>query len=227
MPRQASEKLWPSIDEELAAWSAGRRSVAGLDEAGRGAWAGPVVAAAVVLPPDPDIADRLTGVNDSKQLPARQRERLVEVIRLQAVCTGVGVVSAAKIDTLGIAEATRRAMQAAIDALPVEPDFLLIDYVRLSSSAIRQRSLPKGDARVLSIAAASILAKVTRDRLMAELARAHPGYGFEHNKGYGTADHRAALQRLGPCSIHRQSFQPVQGLQLALFAGGQLEAGGP
>jgi ribonuclease HII len=187
-----------------------------LDEAGRGAWAGPVVAAAVVLPPDPGLALRLAGVTDSKQLTARQRGRLLESIRAEAAGSGVGIVSSQEIDLLGIAEATRRAMQAAIQALAIPPDFLLIDYVRLPALAIGQRSYVKGDSRVLSIAAASIVAKVTRDRLMAELASEHPGYGFERHKGYGTADHRAALLSNGPCAIHRRSFQPVSGMQLGL-----------
>jgi ribonuclease HII len=187
-----------------------------LDEAGRGAWAGPVVAAAVVLPPDPGLALRLADVTDSKQLTARQRDRLLESIRAEAAGSGVGVVSSQEIDRFGIAEATRRAMQAAVQALAIPPDFLLIDYVRLPTLAIGQRSYVKGDSRVLSIAAASIVAKVTRDRLMAELACEHPNYGFDRHKGYGTADHRAALLSKGPCAIHRRSFQPVSGMQLGL-----------
>jgi ribonuclease HII len=197
-----------------------------VDEAGRGAWAGPVVAAAVVLPPDPAIAGRLAGVADSKQLSPRQREYLLIAILAEAASSSTGIVSAGEIDAVGIAEATRRAMHAAIRTLAMAPDFLLVDYVRLPSLAIDQHALPKGDSRVVSIAAASIVAKVTRDRLMDELARQYPGYGFERHKGYGTAGHRSALQRLGPCAIHRRSFQPVQGWQMALFAGSQPATGG-
>lgn len=219
MPQRPVGRSLPTLDEEQAAWAAGYRCIAGLDEAGRGAWAGPVVAAAVVLPPDPGVASRLAGVTDSKQLSARQRERLVVKIHDSAVASGIGLVPAVEIDTCGITEATRRAMAEAICALTCAPDYLLIDYVRLPMLPVCQRSLPRGDSRVLSIAAASILAKVTRDRLMVALAGAYPGYGFERHKGYGTAEHAAALQRLGPSAVHRRSFQPVQGLQLALFSG--------
>ena len=204
------------MDKERALWTGGYGWVAGVDEAGRGAWAGPVVAAAVVLPPDQDIARRLAGVANSKQLTARQRERLLAVVLAEAADSGVGIVPATTIDAYGIAEANRRAMHVAIEALNTPPDYLLIDYIRLPSLSTPQLSLPKGDSRVLSIAAASIVAKVTRDRLMAELAREHPGYGFERHKGYGTADHRASLMRLGPCPIHRRSFEPVKALQWAL-----------
>ena len=216
MARRSSGRVLPTLDEEQALWAGGCHSVAGLDEAGRGAWAGPVVAAAVVLPTDPDVARRLAGVADSKQLTARQRDTLFEVVRAEAAGSGVGIVSSSDIDTLGIAEATRLAMQAAVQDLAVAPDFLLIDYIRLPALSIRQHSLPKGDSLVLSIAAASIVAKVTRDRLMAELAHDFPGYGLERHKGYGTADHRAALLSKGPCPIHRRSFRPVSGMQLRL-----------
>ena len=214
-----SGRLAPTLDEERTAWASGCRCVAGLDEAGRGAWAGPVVAAAVILPPEAGIADYLAGVTDSKQLSAPQRERLAARILACAAGSGVGQVPAGEIDVYGIAEATRMAMHEAVQALSCTPDLLLIDYIRLPLLSIRQRSLPKGDSRVLSIAAASILAKVTRDRLMVELAADYPGYGFERHKGYGTADHRDALRRLGPCPVHRLSFQPLQGQQLALFVG--------
>ncbi len=227
MAQQSTIRELPTLDEELALWAVGCEWVAGVDEAGRGAWAGPVVAAAVVLPPDPGIARRLAGVANSKQLTARQRERLLAVVLTEAAGSGVGIVLATEIDVLGIAEATRRAMQVAIQAIDISPDYLLIDYMQLPSLFISQYSLPKGDSRVLSIAAASIVAKVTRDRLMAELAREYPGYGFERHKGYGTADHRVALLRLGPSPIHRRSFQPVKGLQLTLFAEAQSKDGSP
>ena len=226
MVRRSAGRVLPTLDEERTLWAGGRQWVAGVDEAGRGAWAGPVVAAAVVLPPDPGIARRLAGVADSKQLTVRQRERLLAVVLAEAAGSGVGIVPATEIDALGIAEATRQAMQLAIRAIHIPPDYLLIDYVRLPSLSTPQHSLPKGDSRVLSIAAASIVAKVTRDRLMAELACEHPGYGFERHKGYGTADHRTALLRLGPSPVHRLSFQPVKGLQQALFDEAQPQGGG-
>lgn len=207
----------PSLAEEAALWQAGYTRVAGLDEAGRGAWAGPVAAAAVILPPDAAVAGRLAGVADSKQLSAGQRERLFDLIVQEAAAWAVGLAQAAQIDAEGIAAATRGAMQAALAGLAPPPDFLLIDYVRLDRLATPQRSLPKGDSTVLSIAAASILAKVTRDRLMVELDQPHPGYGFRRHKGYGTAEHQAALRRLGPCALHRMTFQPVQGAQLLLW----------
>ena len=220
-------RILPTLDKERALWIGGYRWVAGVDEAGRGAWAGPVVAAAVVLPPDQDIARRLAGVADSKQLTARQRERLLAVVLAEAADSGVGIVPATSIDAYGIAEANRRAMVVAIEALNTAPDYVLIDYIRLPSLSTPHLSLPKGDSRMLSIAAASIVAKVTRDRLMAELAREHPGYGFERHKGYGTSDHRASLMRLGPCPIHRSSFEPVKALKLALLDAMQLAVGGP
>lgn len=215
-PRQGRQQ--PTLVEETALWQAGYSRIAGLDEAGRGAWAGPVVAAAVVLPPDPAVAGRLAGVADSKQLTPGQRERLFDLIGQEAVAWAAGAVPAAQIDAQGIASSTRSAMAAAIAGLALPPDFLLIDYVRLAGLATPQRSLPKGDSKVLSIAAASIVAKVTRDRLLAGLGTIYPGYGFEQHKGYGTAQHQAALRRLGPCPEHRASFAPVRGVQLALFA---------
>jgi ribonuclease HII len=206
----------PSLAAELALWQTGYRRVAGLDEAGRGAWAGPVVAAAVILPPDPAVAGRLAGVADSKQLSAGQRARLFDQITQQAAAWAVGMIPAAQIDAQGIAAATRHAMHAALAGLIREPDYLLIDYLRLNELATPQHSLPKGDRHVLSIAAASIVAKVSRDRWMVELELQYPGYGFQQHKGYGTAAHRAALRQLGPCAQHRMSFQPLQGTQLPL-----------
>ncbi len=214
-PRQARQL--PTLVEELALWQAGYARVAGIDEAGRGAWAGPVVAAAVILPADPAVAGRLAGVADSKQLSASQREHLYAVIVQEAVAWAVGATPAAQIDAQGIAAATRSAMQAAVASLLPLPDFLLIDYVRLAVLPTPQRSLPQGDSKVLSIAAASIVAKVTRDRLMVELGARYDSYGFERHKGYGTAQHQLALRQLGPCKEHRMSFQPVAGAQLALF----------
>jgi ribonuclease HII len=187
--------------------------VAGLDEAGRGAWAGPVVAAAVILPPgDPALARHLLGVRDSKQLTPARREALLETIQQHALAWGVGAVPPSGIDELGIVPATRQAMHLALQALSPPADYLLIDHLRLPELALPQTSLPKGDALILSIAAASIVAKVSRDRMMVELEARYPGYGFGRHKGYGTAQHRAVLTALGPSSAHRLSFAPLRSL---------------
>jgi ribonuclease HII len=198
-----------AFEERL--WTEGYRRVAGLDEAGRGAWAGPVVAAAVILPPDdPDLAEHLTGVRDSKQITPGPRENLLEVVQKQALAVGVGIVPPGEIDTLGIVPATHKAMTLALNAISPPADYCLIDYLVLPSVPLPQHSLPKGDARVLSIAAASIVAKVTRDRFMVDLDGQFPGYGFAWHKGYGTAQHRTALSELGPSEIHRMSFAPLR-----------------
>jgi len=200
----------PTVEEELKLLRAGRHSIAGVDEVGRGCWAGPVVAAAVVLPEwvlkQPDL---LAGVDDSKVLTAQQRERLAERITALADCWAIGAAPAHVIDTHGILPATRLAMQVALLRLPRRVDALLIDAVQIEGWACPQRSLIKGDARCLSIAAASIVAKVTRDRLMAELGRHAPDYGFEQHKGYGTPTHARALRALGPLPQHRRSFRPL------------------
>lgn len=202
------EKAGLALEAEL--WQAGYRAVAGMDEAGRGAWAGPVVAAAVILPPDPvALAPLLGRVDDSKRLSPGARERLYDLIRAHALGVGVGSVPAVEIDRIGIVPATQAAMKQAVEALASPPDFLLVDYLTLPGVPWPQRGLPHGDALSLSIAAASIIAKVTRDRLMITFDTACPGYGFAQHKGYGTAGHRAALERLGPSPLHRLSFQPV------------------
>lgn len=201
----------PSLREELVLWTQGYNHIAGLDEAGRGAWAGPVVAAAVILPSgDPQLGQALDGVRDSKQLSPRQREVLCERICTVAVAIGVGVVSPQDIDALGIVPATRRAMVTAVAQLSPPPDFLLIDALQLDELPLPQKSIIKGDALCLSIAAASIIAKVTRDRLLVAFESTYPGYGFARHKGYGTRQHRAALHHLGPCHIHRRSYAPVR-----------------
>jgi ribonuclease HII len=207
----AVENPSPTLGYEIAAWAAGYRRVAGLDEAGRGAWAGPVVAAAVILnPDDPQLARHLAGVCDSKMLTAVRRESLLKVIRAQAVAIGVGAVPPAGIDAHGIVDATRQAMSQALLALSPPADYLLIDYLVLPDSSLPQVNLPRGDALILSIAAASIVAKVSRDRMMVDLDTRFPGYGFARHKGYGTAEHRAALASLGACGSHRFSFAPLQ-----------------
>lgn len=199
------ERARPTTEFEAPLWTQGRSYVAGLDEAGRGAWAGPVVAAAVMLNPArvPD------GLNDSKQLSPARREQLFNAIEATAYGVGVGVVGAAVIDRINILEATRRAMIEAVAALPRTPDFLLLDALALPTVAVPQRAVVHGDARSVSIAAASIIAKVTRDRLMNALDAQYPAYGFARHKGYGTAYHRAMLERFGHCPIHRITFQGV------------------
>lgn len=213
-----STRLHASLAHEAVLWADGYRAVAGIDEAGRGAWAGPVVAAAVVLPPDAAACAPLLGaVRDSKQLSATQRERLLPTIQAVALAWEVGSVSAATIDAIGILPATRQAMAAAIARLAIPPDYLLIDAINLRELPHPQRALIHGDALSLSIAAASIIAKVTRDRLLADLDTCYDGYGFARHKGYGTPEHRAALARLGPSPEHRRSFRPLQGTQGILW----------
>lgn len=195
---------------ETELWQAGYRLVAGADEAGRGAWAGPVVAAAVILPPDQvRLAPLLGSVDDSKLLAPRVRERLFAAIHVCALAVGVGSASAAEIDTLGIAPANRLALRRAVEGLALRPDFLLLDFLTLPDLPLPQRGVPHGDAISLTIAAASIIAKVTRDHWMAGQDDLYPDYGFARHKGYGTAMHQAALDQRGPCPLHRRSFAPV------------------
>jgi ribonuclease HII len=204
----------PGLALECRFTAQGYRLIAGIDEAGRGAWAGPVVAAAVILPLDRrDLARALTGVNDSKQLTARQRERLFGVIQTVALAVGVGETPAADIDRIGIVPATRLAMQQAVSRLAPAPEALLIDAVDLTSLVhLPQQALFYGDAISLSIAAASIVAKVSRDRLMTALEAEYPGYRFADHKGYGTRAHHAALARQGVSAIHRTSYAPIRKL---------------
>jgi ribonuclease HII len=183
----------------------GYRVVAGIDEAGRGALAGPVVAAAVVLPPEVLIL----GVQDSKALTAEVRARLCREIWAAAEAVGVGIADAAEIDAVNILEATYRAMARAVAALDPPADFALVDGLPVKRLGVPHQGIVKGDQEVFLIAAASIVAKVTRDALMVELEAQYPGYGFAAHKGYGTRSHREAIRRLGVCPIHRRSFGPV------------------
>lgn len=203
----------PDLSLEAQLQAQGHRLIAGVDEAGRGAWAGPVMAAAVILPLDrPDLLAELAaiGVDDSKKLTPRRRERAYHVIRRVAVAVGMGGVSARQIDKDGILYATRKAMQRAISILPTPPQALLIDAVTLHPLVtLPQHALNFGDSISLSIAAASIIAKVSRDRFMAQLDRLYPGYSFARHKGYGTRLHREALERLGASEMHRKSYKPV------------------
>jgi ribonuclease HII len=199
----------PDLSEEMELHSRGYRLIAGLDEAGRGSWAGPVVAGAVILPLDQPLLG-LEGIRDSKRLTARKREQFYEVIEEVALALGVGIVTPDVIDEVGIVPATRQAMLQAVLNLPIKPDFLLIDFLLIPSLSIPQKAIKGGDEKSLSIAAASIVAKVRRDKLMAELDEIYPGYGFARNKGYGTAFHREALLSLGPSPIHRFSFRVIK-----------------
>ena len=210
---------WPTLALERRLLAQGYLHIAGLDEAGRGAWAGPVVAAAVILPLahrdsiKATLPEELKGVRDSKLLTPRRREELSEVVCDKARAVGVGVVGPEEIDLEGIVPATRRAMRLALDGLEVSPQYLLIDYLLLPQVSIPQWAMAHGDRLCLSIAAASIIAKVHRDRLMGELDVRYPGYGLAQHKGYGTASHRMALERLGPTPIHRLSWAPCRRLR--------------
>jgi len=196
----------PDLSFELALWEAGLIAVAGIDEAGRGALAGPVAAGAVVLPPELRMVKCLKGVRDSKQMVPYQREVAREKIMQYAVTWGVGFASAEEIDQMGILPATRLAACRALDAISIHPDHILLDYLFLPEIPISQTALIKGDCRSLSIAAASVLAKTSRDALMRELDLTYPGYGFAAHKGYGTIAHREALHRQGASPVHRISF---------------------
>ena len=197
----------------MALLSQGYSFIAGLDEAGRGSLAGPVVAAAVILPLDnADCPALLNGVRDSKQLSCQARESLYDVIMQHALAVGVGLGSVELIDERNILQATKYAMRSALTQLSTPPHALLLDALLLSDVPLPQRSIIKGDASCLSIAAASIIAKVTRDRLMVQLHAHYPAYGFAQHKGYGTEAHLAALRKHGATPVHRQSFAPVREL---------------
>ena len=190
---------------EARAWKTGVARVAGIDEAGRGPLAGPVVAAAVIIAPD----RRIKGLADSKLLPPERREELYSVIQERALAVGVGVVDHETIDRINILQATRQAMAGALSALGVTPELVITDFVVLAGLPCPQRNLVAGDRRCASVAAASIIAKVTRDRMMVALDTQFPEYGFARHKGYATPEHLAALDRHGPCPIHRRSFSGV------------------
>lgn len=208
----------PTLQFERRFWSRGVMRIAGIDEAGRGAWAGPVVAAAVILPRPrhiktwwrDDMLAALENARDSKLLSPRQRQALLAPIHTAAIACATGSASHTEIDALGIVPATRLAMQRALESLEIPPEALLIDAVKLPAIGLPQQALIHGDQLSLSIACASILAKTTRDAMMREMDAQFPGYGFAQHKGYGTAVHRAALQKLGATPAHRLSFAPVK-----------------
>ncbi|WP_348919919.1 ribonuclease HII [Enterococcus rotai] len=206
---QRHEKAVTLLEEmqqfENNARTQGHRLIVGIDEVGRGPLAGPVVAAAVILPEK----FQLLGVNDSKKLSAKKREELYDEIQNQAISIGIGMVDHDKIDEINIYQASKLAMGIALEDLCFIPDYLLIDAMKLDVN-IPQESLIKGDARSVSIAAASIVAKVIRDRLMEDYAKMYPGYGFENNAGYGTKEHLIGLETQGICTIHRKTFAPIK-----------------
>ena len=207
----------PDLSHERRLYRQGLRVVAGVDEAGRGPLAGPVVAAAVVLPARLSGRETwLKSLDDSKRLSPRQREAAFPLIQQNAVAVSVVEESSAEIDRLGIGNAVIRAMLRAVEGLRVNPQHLLLDYVPVKECPYSYETLVKGDGRSYSIAAASIIAKVTRDRIMERAEVQYPGYDFARNKGYGTARHRDQLFKLGPCPLHRRSFAPLRQARLHL-----------
>ncbi len=202
----------PKLTFERKLWEDKKQWIAGLDEAGRGAWAGPVVAAVVILPQVANLEQNLLGVRDSKQMNVHQREYWADIIKEHAQAWGIGSAVHSEIDQMGILPATRLAMQRALEQLSTSPDHLLIDALLLPNLNTPQTALIKGDQRCLSIAAASILAKTTRDALMRQEDDYYPLYGFSRHKGYGTRIHQRALTENGPCPIHRMSFRPLREL---------------
>lgn len=195
---------YPNLSQEKELWSQGYKYVVGIDEAGRGAWAGPVVAAAAIL----TGREKISGLKDSKLLSPLKRQRLFLELKAQVIW-GVGIIAPAQIDKYNILIATRMAMKQAVASLSCQPDFALIDAVSIGDLGCRQRAVIKGDRKIMSIAAASIIAKVTRDDLLVKLHCSYPQYGFDVHKGYGTKLHREKLKLFGPCAIHRLSFRPL------------------
>ena len=201
----------PDFSLESTAYGQGYALVAGVDEVGRGPLAGPVVAAAVIFPPDLTGGEPwLEALDDSKRLSPIQREQAVELVKAHALAIGVAQVDADDVDTLGIGQASIKAMLQAVENLPLEPAYLLLDYVPLRECLVPFQTVVRGDRLSYSIAAASNVAKVVRDRMMREANEVYPGYSFDRNKGYGTAQHLARLRERGPCQIHRRSFRPVR-----------------
>lgn len=217
----AARSINDRFEFERALWSDGFVRVAGVDEAGRGPLAGPVVAAAVVLPPEwlhDGLPDELEGLNDSKQLSAPQRERFFRALTVNGkVAFAIARTDSEQVDEFNILQATHHAMNEALAQIRPAPDHVLVDGLRVRTLRFAQTPLVKGDARSYSIAAASVLAKVTRDRLMIDYDRQWPAYGFAEHKGYGTPQHLAAIAEHGPCPIHRRSFAPLKEPDRELF----------
>ena len=204
MTPDRSSRPFPTLEFELNLWKAGFTRIAGVDEAGRGAWAGPVAAAAVILPVDPSLTQTLERVRDSKLMTPLARETWAPRIKESAAGWGVGFASAEEIDTLGILPATKLAARRALENML--PDYLITDYLIFPKIDLPQTALVKGDQRSLSVASASVLAKTARDALMRKLDYQYPGYGFARHKGYGTRLHQEAIKKLGLCKEHRKSF---------------------
>jgi ribonuclease HII len=200
----------PGLGIEKNLWQGGIKLIGGVDEAGRGAWAGPIVASAVILPDDDQLALTLSGVRDSKEMTPRQRDYWANRIKAVALAWWVGSASAEEIDQIGILPCNRLAMARAIAGLALTPDYYLFDFIHWKDCPYTGMRLVKGERQSLSIAAASVLAKTTRDKLMVLLDERYPGYGFARHKGYGTSFHREAIQRLGLCEVHRKSFNISQ-----------------
>ena len=213
MTRRIDTSLIPEVPDlsfEQALWNEGLLYIAGIDEAGRGCLAGPVTAAVVILPQMEKVPGYFSAIRDSKQLSKEVREREQKIIAENSLDWGVGYASNIEIDRYGIVPATRLAVSRALEELKDHPQHLLVDYIILPNNPLPQTRLVKGDARSLSIAAASILAKTHRDALMITLAEKYPVYDLGTNKGYGTAAHREAIQRFGPSPLHRMSFAPMR-----------------
>jgi len=208
----------PNLGHENKLKSQGYMLIAGIDEAGRGALAGPVVASAVILPLPANLP-WFELVRDSKELNSRKREALFDLINKEAVSVGIGIVSSQVIDSINILKATKLAMMQAVEKLSEQPNFLLIDRLSLPQCPIPQEGITRGDKTCLSIACASIMAKVTRDRMMGEFDQIYPGYGFAQHKGYGTVRHLSCLQKLGPSPIHRLYFAPVRNIIMGQSSG--------
>ena len=221
MSRQSPHKEVNRLEFERDLWSREFTLVAGVDEAGRGPLAGPVVAAAVILPvtwANGGFDARLVDLNDSKQLTEAQRENFFQIITTHPdLRYAIAIVDAATIDRINILQATHRAMNEALAQLQPQPQHVLVDGRPVKTMTLPQTALVKGDSRSYSIAAASVLAKVTRDRMMLEFDKKHPGYGFAIHKGYGVPQHLAAIEKLGPCPIHRMSFAPLKTKQPKLI----------
>jgi ribonuclease HII len=201
---------WPTLEFESRLWRLGLTHVAGVDEVGRGALAGPVYVGAVILPVSDGVSEDLSGVRDSKMMSPEEREFWVPIIQETAIAYGLGWASCKEIDRWGIAPATRMAAKRALNSLSIRPEHVLLDYISLSRVDLPQTSMAAGDALCLSVAAASVLAKVARDAKLCELDNRFPKYGFASHKGYYTDDHVRAIKKHGPCAQHRRSFAPVR-----------------
>lgn len=201
---------WPTLEFENQLWGRGLIHVAGVDEVGRGALAGPVYVGAVILPIRDGITEELNGVRDSKMMAPEEREFWAPIIQETAIAYGLGWASCKEIDRWGIAPATRMAAKRALKALAIQPEHILLDYISLSRVDLPQTSMAAGDALCLSVAAASVIAKVARDAKLCELDSRFPKYGFASHKGYYTDDHVRAIKKHGPCAQHRRSFAPIR-----------------